>query len=100
MTVFSKIIQDILQRKLKLKIDSCPIEPLTGHNTEKVWMSILEIPDRNPHRKGSIRYLMFEAKVFCANRWKHRIVYPNESFEWLFIRYAWGYLKHKITINC
>lgn len=95
MTKFISIVQGLLVSHLAMEIRDCPVKPLTGDTTEWVWESIFDPPAANPHKEKSWAYYLYEAKVFMNNRWKHRIVYPDESFLLLFIRYTWSVLKNK-----
>ena len=38
-------------------------------------------------------FYLFETKTFFSNRWKHRLVYPGESFMMLFLKYCWLGIK-------
>lgn len=96
MTDFPRIIQAILVKKLGLTID-CPIEPLEGETTERVWKSIVTQDSVNPYEKNSLRFLMYELQMFLNNRWKHQLVFKGESYIALFLGYAWLYLKQKFT---
>lgn len=96
MADFPRMIQAILVTKLGLTID-CPIEPLEGKTTERVWNSIVEQTTVNPYKKNGIQYLFYELKTFVGNRWKHQLVFKDESYIGLLFGYAWLYLKEKIT---
>ena len=95
MAIFVSIVQGLLVSHLAIETPDCPVKPLTGNTTERVWESIINPPAANPHKEKSWAYYLYEAKVFVNNRWKHRIVYPDESFLLLFIRYTWSVLKNK-----
>lgn len=97
MSKFPGMIQGILNSKLGLTIPECPIEPIYGKEAEGIWKSIVESPASNPYKKNSIRFLLFEARMFLDNRWKHRLVFENESYWFLFFSYTWQYLKKKIV---
>ena len=97
MSKFPGMIQGILNSKLGVTIPECPIEPICGKETERIWESIIEPPASNTHKKNSVRYLLFEARLFFSNRWKHSIVFEDESYWFLFISYTWQYLKKKIV---
>lgn len=97
MPVFPRMIQGILNSKLGLTIPECPIEPIYGKEMEAIWKSIVESPASNPYQKNSIRFLLFEAQMFLDNRWKHRLVFEDESYWFLFFSYTWQYLKKKIA---
>ena len=57
-------------------------------DAERVWESIVNPPAHDPHDKFTLRYYLFEARTFFANRWKHKLVYPGESFVGLFFKYV------------
>ena len=97
MSKFPGMIQGILNSKLGLTIPECPIEPIYGKEMEGIWKSIVESPASNPYQKNSIRFLLFEARMFLDNRWKHRLVFEDESYWFLFFSYTWQYLKKKIV---
>lgn len=99
MPKFSRMIQEILISKLGWDFSDCPIEPINDAMTERIWKSIIESPESNPYRMNSIRYLIYEAKVFYANRWKHGLVFKDESYWYLFYSYTWQHLKKKIGLN-
>ena len=97
MSKFPGMIQGILISKLGLTIPKCPIEPIYGKEAEGIWKSIIESPASNPYQNNSIRFLLFEARMFLDNRWKHSLVFEDESYWFLFFSYIWQYLKKKIT---
>lgn len=95
MLEFVGIVQGLLQKYFSVEFPECPVKPLIGEKTEKVWNSIIYPPLANPYKKGNFAYYLYETKVFANNRWKHQIVYPGESYFLLFIRYTWSVLnKH------
>ena len=96
MPKFPGIIQGILSSKMGMTIPECPIEPIYGKEVEGIWKSIIESPASNPYKKNSIRFLLYETQMFLNNRWKHRLVFENESYWGLFFSYIWLYLKKKI----
>ncbi len=96
MPEFPRMIQAILETKLGLTID-CPIEPLEGETTERVWKSIVTQDSVNPYKKNSLRFLVYELQMFLNNRWKHQIVFKGESYLALLGNYAWLYIKQKVT---
>ena len=96
MADFPRMIQAILVTKLGLTID-CPIEPLEGETTERIWESIVTQDSVNPHQKQSIRFLIYEFQTFIGNRWKHQLVFKGESYFSLLMNYVWLYVKQKIT---
>jgi len=97
MPKFPGIIQGILISKLGLTIPECPIEPIYDKEAEGIWKSIIESPASNPYKKNSIRFLLFEARLFLDNRWKHRLVFEDENYWGLFFSYTWQYIKKKIA---
>ena len=95
MTEFVEIVQCILKKKLGVEYTDCPVLPSNEEKVGKVWQSIISPPECDPYKKYSLSYYLFETKTFWNNRWKHRIVYPGESYFFLFLRYAWSVLKKK-----
>ncbi len=89
MTAFAGIVQRLLQDHLCMKVEGVPVWPSDKKDVERVWNSIVFPPEQDPHRKFSFKYYLFETKTFFANRWKHRIVYPGESYFLLFLKYCW-----------
>lgn len=86
---FAEIVQGILSWKLNYECGECPVALGQLKDVEKVWDSVINPPTPDPHAKFTLRYYLFEAKTFFANRWKHKIVYPMESYFLLFLKYAW-----------
>ena len=93
MPEFPRMIQGILVSKLGLDMSFCPIQPICNATTDRIWQSIIESPASNPYKKNSARFLLYEAKVFIANRWKHQLVFEDESYWFLFFSYTWQYMK-------
>lgn len=99
---FVEYIQSIVRTKMNIALESCPIEPVQDEMVDRIWDSIIIIPHMNPYKEGSIRHTLFETRTFIRNRWKHKIVYPKESYVMLFFSYVWlrvkkelGLLEHK-----
>lgn len=93
---FPRMIQGILVSKLCLDMSESPIKPICNATTDRIWQSIIESLESNPYKKNSTRYLLYEAKVFMSNRWKHHLVFEDESYWHLFFSYTWQYLKKKV----
>jgi len=89
MSEFAGLIQYLLKTKLGVEYAECPVFPFDEEKAERLWKSIAYPPEQDPYKKFSFRYYIFEAKTFLKNRWKHKIVYPGESYAWLFCKYAW-----------
>lgn len=89
MTEFAGLIQYLLKTKLGVEYAGCPVFLCNEEKAGKLWQSIIYPPEQDPFKKFSFRYYLFEAKTFWKNRWKHQIVYPGESYAWLFCKYAW-----------
>lgn len=89
MTEFAGLIQYLLKTKLGVEYAECPVFPCNEEKAGKLWLSIIYPPEQDPYKKFSLRYYIFEAKTFWKNRWKHQIVYPGESYSWLFCKYVW-----------
>ena len=98
LTEFAGIVQALLHDRLHVVTPSCPVAPLRGERTEKVWQSIVSPPEADPYRKFSLPYFLFEARTFLNNRWKHAIVYPDDSYFRLFFRYLWSVMKKKLGL--
>ena len=97
MPVFPRMIQGILVSKLGLDMSFSPIQPICNATTDRIWQSIIESPSSNPYKKNSVRFLLYEAKIFIANRWKHRLVFKDDSDWFLFFSYTWQYLRKKMA---
>lgn len=96
MTEFVGIVQGLLLSHFGVEVPECPIKPLTGKKTERVWESIQCTPDVKPEaQKKNMAYYLSKPKVFLDNRWKHKIVFPGESHFRLFMLYTWSLLKQK-----
>lgn len=98
LSMFASIVQALVWDYLKIDVPSCPIVPQTGYLAERVWRSIVSPHNQDPYRKFSLRYFVFEARTFINNRWKHKIVYPDESYLGLFFRYTWSVIKKKLGL--
>lgn len=96
MPVFPSMIQGILVSKLGLDFPNCPIEPICGKTTDRIWKSIIDTTESNPYKKGSVRFHLYEAMLFINNRWKHHLVFKGESYWLLFISFIWQNLRIKI----
>lgn len=88
MMKFVRIIMAILKNHLEFECAVCPVSLGNQEMADKVWASIINPPEPDPHDKFTLRYYLFEAKTFFANRWKHKLVYPGESFVGLFFKYV------------
>lgn len=88
-TVFVGIVQELLKTKLGVEYAECPMFSCNEEKADKLWQSIIFPPEQDPYKKYSLKYYIFEAKTFWKNRWKHQIVYPGQSYVWLFCKYAW-----------
>ena len=89
MTEFAGLIQYLLKMKLGVEYAECPVFPFDEEKAVMLWQSIIYPPEQDPYKKYSFKYYLFEAKTFLKNRWKHRIVYPEESFIWILFKFAW-----------
>ena len=92
---FAEIIMTILKTHMEFECEACPVAFGGREDAERVWESIIYPPKQDPYEKFSMRYYLFETKTFFGNRWKHKIVYPGESFLWLFLKYSWLSMKKK-----
>ena len=94
-TTFVGIVQELLRKRLDACFADCPVFPVKEGYVDRVWESIIFPPEANPYKKAPIAYYLYETKVFLNNRWKHQIVYPGESYFFLFLRFAWSVLRKK-----
>lgn len=98
MTAFAGIIQELLRKRLEVSFADCPVFPVKEDYVDRVWKSVINPPEPDPHAKFTLRYYLFEAKTFFANRWKHKLVYPGESYFLLFFKYAWLGVKKMLGV--
>lgn len=98
MTEFAGLIQYLLKTKLGVEYAESSVFPFDEEKTGKLWQSIVYPPERDPYKEYSFRYYLYEAKTFWKNRWKHQIVYPGESYAWLFCKYAWFGTKKMLGV--
>lgn len=85
---FVGIIMTILRTYLECESPACPVALVKLSDAEMVWESIIDPPQKDPYDKFTLRYYLFEARTFFANRWKHKLVYPDESFVIVFFKYV------------
>lgn len=97
LSMFARMIQGILVSKMGIVIPDCPIEPLMGEKTDRIWNSIIDGETPNPYKKNALLHTLYEVRVFIKNRWKHQIVFPQESYLKLFFSYVYLHLKLKLT---
>lgn len=98
MTAFAGIIQELLRKRLDVSYSDCPVFPVKEEYVERVWESVINPPEPDPYAKFTLRYYLFEAKTFFANRWKHKLVYPGESYILLFFKYSWLGVKKMLGV--
>lgn len=97
MLVFAENIQYILMHYLKVPVTENPITP-TSRYAKRIWESIFIKPRINPYKKYSLLFNIVETRTFLKNRWKHKIVYQNESYIKLFFSYVFLTFKRKIGL--
>lgn len=97
LSMFARMIQGVLVSKMGIVIPDCPIEPLMGEKTDRIWNSIIDDETPNPYEKNGLLYTLYEVRAFVKNRWKHQLVFPNESYLKLFFGYVFLHLKLKLT---
>lgn len=90
---FAGIVMTILKNHLEYESPVCPVSLGNKEMSDKVWDSIINPPEQNPHDVFTLRYYLFESRTFFANRWKHKLVYPGESYFLLFFKYTWLAIK-------
>ena len=79
MMPFAHMISWIIKEKLHVCLPEY-ISATDGDLTERIWRDTIYPSGRDKYRKGTVRYYLREAEVFLQNRWKHRLVYPKESY--------------------
>ena len=97
-TAFVGIVQELLRKRLNVSFDDCPVFPVKEDYVDRIWESIIFPPEANPYKKKSLRYYLYETKVFMNNRWKHEIVYSGESYALLFLKYSMSVTKKKLGL--
>lgn len=100
MLQIAQVFVSIIDSKLGVALnkDECPLVAEKSPMVEKVWQSIISIEGGNPFKRYGFRYMVYEVKTFVKNRWKHSLVYPDESYARLFFIYAWSHIK-RIIMN-
>ena len=80
---FARMVSWIIARKLCVQlpdylgmIDGAADEQLAG----RIWDDMVHPTGQDPYRRGTLRYYLRESSIFLQNRWKHRLVYPSESY--------------------
>lgn len=95
---FVGIIQYLLHTYLGMTTEAVPHISVDEEKALRVWESIVNLPVSNPYKKYSMKYFEHEGKNFLGNRWKHKIVYPHESYSMLALHYAWSIIKRKLGL--
>lgn len=95
---FVGIIQYLLHTYLGMTFEAVPHMSVDEKKALRVWDSIVNPPVSNPYKKYSMKYFEHEGKNFLGNRWKHKIVYPRESYSMLALHYAWSIIKRKLGL--
>lgn len=95
---FVGVIQYLLRTYLGMTFDAVPPISVDEEKALRVWDSIVNLPVSNPYKKYSMKYFEHEGKNFLGNRWKHKIVYPRESYFMLALHYAWSIIKRKLGL--
>lgn len=95
---FVGVIQYLLRTYLGMTFEAVPPISVDEEKALRVWDSIVNPPVSNPYKKYSMKYFEHEGKNFLGNRWKHKIVYPRESYFMLALHYAWSIIKRKLGL--
>ena len=98
LTEFVGIVMELIRVHFKVEFPEVPIALVANKHTEMVWDSIVFPPGVNPHKLYSLSFFVYETKTFLGNRWKHQIVYPDESYFLLSLHYAWSVIKRKLGL--
>ena len=94
MMSFARIVSWLVREKLAVSLPAY-LPEMGGKTAERVWDDLISQTGKNRFAKGSFRYYVREAWIFLHNRWKHRIVYPKESYWGLML----NYLRLKIKLG-
>ena len=92
---FAGIIQYLIVEKLGVEVPQCPVIPFGGAVSERVWKSITKVRHNKTLKKYGLRYYIRESAIFVSSRWKHSIVFPDESYFILGILYLKSHLSRK-----
>ncbi len=95
---FVGVIQYLLRTYLGMTFEAVPHISVDEEKALRIWDSIVNPPVSNPYKKYSMKYFEHEGKNFLGNRWKHKIVYPHESYSMLALHYAWSIIKRKLGL--
>ena len=79
MMPFAQIVSWIVREKLCVDL-TMPISPEGGPIAERVWSDVVNPRRRKIFRKNTFRYYLREAQVLLQNRWKYKLVSPEDSY--------------------
>lgn len=98
MSEFVGLVQTLIDTYFVANLPRIPVEFIDSEKVGRVWDSIVFPPTSNPHKKYTISYYIQEAQTYFDNKWKHKIVFPDESYLLLSLHYAWAVLKKKLGL--
>ena len=98
MTEFVSIVQTLIDTYFVADLPKIPVELVDREKVSRVWDSIVFPPTSNPHKKYTISYYVQETQTYFDNKWKHKIVFPDESYLLLSLHYGWAVLKKKFGL--
>lgn len=78
---FASRIQCLLIDKLGMPVaECCPLKPLEGEQTARIWESILSLGKINVCHGSRMKAGLMRRYELFRSRWKFKMVYPMDSF--------------------
>ena len=97
MTDFAQRIQYIVIAKLGLPVQAlCPIDPIAGEMSEKVWRCILNKTKGRNLTGNPVKIGLMRRYWMLKDKWKYDVAYPKDSYWKMFFYMA---LRGVKTIN-
>ena len=91
---FARMVSRIVRQKLCVNLPDY-LGGLDGQEdqmlVERIWEDTIHPTGQDKYRKGTLRYYLRESSIFLHNRWKHRLVYPSESY--------WGLMLNMLRLK-
>lgn len=78
---FVSRIQSLLIDKLGMPVaECCPIKPMDGEQTKRIWESILSLGENSICQGSPLKTGLMRRYEMLRGRWKFKMVYPKDSF--------------------
>ena len=88
MTEFARRIQHVVTIKMQMPVDACcPITPLGGPLTERMWHGICQAEEDGRKHPSKLLTGIKRRMEMLRSKWKYKLAYPRDSF-WK----MWGYM--------